>query len=232
MRAMEKASEWRATGNPRACLFLLVMAVALLHLTTVPAAAQTASSISQTGAVATDNIQSGKQGFVRHNCSVCHGSQGQGAAQSGPRIAPPGPSFTDFVRHVRQPTGDMPPVSSQRVPDVELADIYAFLWSAAPLPQAGAPAAAATPTPTPAGDARAGRQGFTSGCGRCHGSEGQGLADVGPKISGTGLSFADFVAFVRKPTGDMAPISSQRVTDAALADIYAFLQSVARPTPQ
>ena len=101
----------------------------LLHLTTVPAAAQTPNSISQTGAVATDNIQSGKQGFVRYNCSVCHGSQGQGAAQSGPRIAPPGPSFTDFVRQVRQPAGNMPPVSSQRVPDVDLADIYAFLQS-------------------------------------------------------------------------------------------------------
>jgi mono/diheme cytochrome c family protein len=225
---MEKAREWRATGNPRACLFLLVMATALLHLTTVPAAAQTANAISQTGAVATDSIQSGKQGFVRHNCSVCHGSQGQGAVESGPRIAPPGPSFTDFVRHVRQPAGNMPPVSSQRVPDVDLADIYAFLWSAAPLPQAGAP----TPVPTPTGDARAGRQGFANVCGRCHGSEGQGLADVGPKISGTRLSFADFVAFVRKPTGDMAPISSQRVPDAALADIYAFLQSVARPIPQ
>ena len=229
---MEKASEWRATGNPRACLFLLAMATALLPLMTVPAAAQTANSISQTGAVATDSIQSGKQGFVRHNCSACHGSQGQGSAQSGPRIAPPGPSFTDFVRHVRRPAGNMPPVSIERVPDVDLADIYAFLWSAAPLPQAGAPAATPTPAPTRVGDARAGRQGFTNGCGRCHGTEGQGLADVGPKISGTGLSFADFVAFVRKPTGDMAPISSQRVPDAALADIYAFLQSVARPTPQ
>jgi mono/diheme cytochrome c family protein len=73
------------------------------------------------------NVEKGKASFSSRNCATCHGSDAQGKEGGGPRIGPPPRAWPDFVQYVRMPTGDMPPVSAQRVPDSELADIYAYL---------------------------------------------------------------------------------------------------------
>jgi hypothetical protein len=52
------------------------------------------------------------------------------------RIGPPQLSFESFQRYVRQPTNQMPPYTSKAVPDLDLADIYAFLKTI-PLPPKG-----------------------------------------------------------------------------------------------
>ncbi len=90
---------------------------------------------------------------------------------------------------------------------------------------------------TPAGNAQNGKRIFASqGCYKCHGDQGQGLSlaereDAGPRIGPTKRSLPRFIRFVRDPTGEMTPYSTQEVSDAELTDIYAFLQSLA-PPPQ
>ena len=43
------------------------------------------------------------------------------------------------------------------------------------------------------------------------------------------MSFPAFVMYVRKPTGQMPPFTVKVTSDAELADIYAFLQSLPKP---
>src|ERR1700719_759103 len=65
-------------------------------------------------------------------------------------------------------------------------------------------------------------------CATCHGPEGQGA--VGPSLAPPPRVLPDFARYVRQPAGKMPPFTPQAVSDADLADIYAFLQS-ANPTP-
>jgi mono/diheme cytochrome c family protein len=74
----------------------------------------------------------------------------------------------------------------------------------------------------------------THGCPQCHGNEGQGLSnpqtqDVAPRIGPTRLSQPRFLSFVRHPIGKMPAYRSQDLSDPELADLYAFLQSLAPP---
>lgn len=87
--------------------------------------------------------------------------------------------------------------------------------------------------PAPAGSAVQGKTEFAQhGCWQCHGFEGQGSVATsgGRVIARTQLPFEAFKAYVRAPSGAMPPFHAEILPDAALADIYAFLQS--RPKPQ
>jgi mono/diheme cytochrome c family protein len=70
------------------------------------------------------------------------------------------------------------------------------------------------------------------GCWQCHGYEGQGsvTTSAGRVIADTQLPAEAFAAYVRHPTGAMPPFSAAILSDADLADIYAYLE--ARPKPQ
>jgi mono/diheme cytochrome c family protein len=201
-------------------LDVAVAAAALAALTLAPpkVAAQTAS-VQRSQDAPAGNIENGKKAFAARNCGMCHGNEAQGAI--GPRIGPPGRAYADFMRYVRQPTGQMPPVTTQAVPDSELTDIYAYLRSLGPAPT---PSAAA-------GNAQNGKRIFNSyGCYQCHGGEGQGSTQTGgARIGPPSLSFPAFASYVRQPTNQMPPYTAKAVSDSELADIYAFLQ--ARPVP-
>ena len=86
---------------------------------------------------------------------------------------------------------------------------------------------------TPAGNAEHGKKVFEAqGCAKCHGPEGQGGAQSSnvrgaPRIGPTRLALPAFLRFVRSPAGQMPPYSAQQVSDSDLADLYAFLQSLA-----
>ena len=69
------------------------------------------------------------------------------------------------------------------------------------------------------------------GCWQCHGFEGQGsVASSGGKVlAHTQIPEEAFVAFVRSTNRAMPPFSEKIVSDADLADIYAYLQSVPKP---
>ncbi len=92
--------------------------------------------------------------------------------------------------------------------------------------QQGAPAA----TQTPRGNATDGQKLFVSyGCYQCHGYEAQGSSATGPRLGPRPLPFAAFARYVRQPAGQMPPYTAKVVSDAAMADLYAFVSS--RPAP-
>ena len=92
---------------------------------------------------------------------------------------------------------------------------------------ASGPPQTAAVAPAPAGDAANGRKLFVSfGCYQCHGYEAQGSTATGPRLGPRPLPFAALSRYVRRPTGQMPPYTAKVVTDANLADIYSFLQSL------
>ena len=101
---------------------------------------------------------------------------------------------------------------------------------------AGAALTAQAPLPAaaqaPAGNGDNGKKLFVSyGCYQCHGYEGQGSSATGPRLGPKPIAWAAFSRYVRRPTNQMPPFTEKVVTDANLADIYAYLQSRPAPPP-
>jgi mono/diheme cytochrome c family protein len=96
---------------------------------------------------------------------------------------------------------------------------------------AGASAQTPAPQPAPpAGNVEEGKKLFVSyGCYQCHGYEAQGSNATGPRLGPRPIAFAAFSRYVRQPTNQMPPYTTKVVSDADLANIYAFVQS--RPAP-
>jgi mono/diheme cytochrome c family protein len=67
-----------------------------------------------------------------------------------------------------------------------------------------------------------------AGCWQCHGTVGQGGA-AGPRIAPDPLPYDTFTAFVRTTSRTMPPYREKILSDADLADIYAYLQSIPKP---
>jgi len=84
--------------------------------------------------------------------------------------------------------------------------------------------------PAPAGSIEKGRLGFVKvGCAQCHGGEAQGSPTTGPRLGPNGLPYPGFARYVRAPRLQMPPYTEKILSDADLADLYAFVQS--RPKP-
>jgi hypothetical protein len=66
-------------------------------------------------------------------------------------------------------------------------------------------------------------------CIGCHGAQAQG--DIGPRLAGTGLSFDQVLLRVRTGKAPMPAFSEEQVSDLELQHIYAWLRSLAAPTP-
>ena len=82
----------------------------------------------------------------------------------------------------------------------------------------------------PAGNIQNGKKLFTSyGCFECHGHQAEGTSVGGPRLGPNPISFPGFIKYVRQPTGQMPPFTIKVTSDADLADIYAFLQSLPQP---
>ena len=102
---------------------------------------------------------------------------------------------------------------------------------------ASAQAAAPSPSPAaqtsaPAGNADAGMKLYSSfGCYQCHGYEAQGSSATGPRLGPKPIAWAAFSRYVRRPTNQMPPYTEKVVSDADLANIYAFLQARTAPAP-
>jgi ubiquinol-cytochrome c reductase cytochrome c subunit len=78
--------------------------------------------------------------------------------------------------------------------------------------------------------AQNGKRLYTSyGCYQCHGHQAQGSPATGPRLGPSPIAYPAFAQYVRQPTGQMPPYSSKVVSDAEMADIYAFLRSLPRP---
>lgn len=121
-----------ARGGRRSAIRRLALAAGTIYLLVSPClGGQNSSPTAQKSeAATTGNVENGKKVFMKDGCYECHGREGQGAAQaSGPRIGPPQRLLQSFIRYVRQPTGQMPPFTTEVISDRELADVYAYLQS-------------------------------------------------------------------------------------------------------
>jgi ubiquinol-cytochrome c reductase cytochrome c subunit len=75
-----------------------------------------------------------------------------------------------------------------------------------------------------------GKRLFTSsGCYECHGREGQGSRYSGPRLGPDPIALPAFRVYVRAPKGQMPPYTGKVLTNAELADIHAFLESLPAP---
>jgi mono/diheme cytochrome c family protein len=94
--------------------------------------------------------------------------------------------------------------------------------------------AAAQRANSPAGNAENGGKVFsTQKCADCHGTQGEGGKGTiaGPRIGPPRFDLAMFVDAVRNSKAPMPSFSSRDISDAALADVYAFLKATAPPAP-
>jgi len=92
------------------------------------------------------------------------------------------------------------------------------------------PQAKPAPAEDAKGNAENGKRVFTSsGCYECHGREGQGSRYSGPRLSPDPIALPAFRVYVRAPKGQMPPYTGKVLTDAELADIHAFLESLPAP---
>src|SRR5262245_34875253 len=91
-------------------------------------------------------------------------------------------------------------------------------------------AAHSTQLPPP-GNVAKGRLGCVKvGCAQCHGREAQGSPTTGPRLGPNGLPYAAFARYVRAPRLQMPPYTEKILSDADLADLYAFVQSRPKAT--
>ena len=82
------------------------------------------------------------------------------------------------------------------------------------------------PAALAAGSAEKGKTAYVKhGCWQCHGFAGQGGV-TGPKLAPNPLPLEALSAFVRNTRGAMPPYQSAILSEADLADIHAYLQSL------
>ena len=82
------------------------------------------------------------------------------------------------------------------------------------------------------GDAARGKQLFIEDkCYTCHGTQGAGGGIAGPKLAPDPLPLAAIEALVRRPASRMPPYSPDVLSDAQVADIYAYLKSIPAGKP-
>ena len=84
----------------------------------------------------------------------------------------------------------------------------------------------------PPGDAANGKRVYLNdNCFPCHGRAGQGGAYNGPApaLAKTAMPFEGFLGQIRNPSNDMPAYAAQVMSDQAVADIYAYMQSLPEP---
>jgi ubiquinol-cytochrome c reductase cytochrome c subunit len=91
-------------------------------------------------------------------------------------------------------------------------------------------ALAQSPSPPPAGDPQRGASLFINdGCYQCHGTVGQGSRGTGPRLAPNPLPYEYFAHQVREPVNEMPPYTALVLSDAQLADIYAYVSGLPGP---
>ena len=96
-------------------------------LVAVVVSVNTASASAQTPPAG--SVDKGRATFVKVGCAQCHGREAQGSPTTGPRLGPGAMPYAGFSRYVRAPRQQMPPYTDRILPDIDLADIYAFVQS-------------------------------------------------------------------------------------------------------
>jgi mono/diheme cytochrome c family protein len=105
-----------------AAVMMLVAAAPARHVL-----AQSGSGAQQ--AAPKGDAKAGQQIYMSIGCWECHGSQAQGGAVTGPRLAHTALPFAALVQQLRVPQNAMPPYEPAVVSDEDVANIYAWLES-------------------------------------------------------------------------------------------------------
>jgi mono/diheme cytochrome c family protein len=100
------------------------------------AAAALAAAAAQAQEAPAGSVERGHGIYIQQMCHNCHGTVGQGGGVAGPKIAPQPLAWVAFARQVRTPRQAMPPYTAKNLPDQDLADVYAYVLSIKPGPQA------------------------------------------------------------------------------------------------
>ena len=217
-------------------MFLLLGIIALLGFSLVMLSA------SVVGASPASDATKGKATYDKA-CAVCHGFEGKG----GP-IAPPLAKDIGYFKDVglpvqalvglliqatkQRPPGAMMPVYNPgKVNDADVADIADYLFGIAPTPAAV----------IPPGNAQAGAAPYAANCASCHGAKGEGgagpaLAGMAAGLKAGGATAPVMHALVRLATRSgalptMPTYAPDKLSDAQLADIGAFIWSIAPEGP-
>jgi mono/diheme cytochrome c family protein len=69
----------------------------------------------------------------------------------------------------------------------------------------------------------------SAGCIACHGAQAQGTS-LAPAIAPPPLELPAMITYIRQPTGKMQPVPESTASDKQLADVFAYLQSLAPKT--
>jgi mono/diheme cytochrome c family protein len=68
----------------------------------------------------------------KYGCYQCHGTEGQGSAITGPKLAPDPIPYDALSAFIRSSSRNMPPFREAILPNADLEDIYAYLKSIPP----------------------------------------------------------------------------------------------------
>jgi mono/diheme cytochrome c family protein len=184
-------------------------------------AGPSAGAPGQTAGAPNGNAQNGRALYSSKNCAQCHGMSGEGTAAAPSLLINP-IAYANFLSQLRRPIDTMPVVRESDVSDAQVADLYAFVRSLTPA------AASATGGGAAAGNAENGKRIYTAyGCYACHGYMAQG-AGTGPRLGPRPIALANMIKELRHPS-EMPPYTEKVISDAEIADIHAFLQSLPEP---
>jgi mono/diheme cytochrome c family protein len=146
-----------------------------------------------------------------------------------------------WLRSLTPPTPTEPPPTATptATPAEATATLAADEPTHTPVPTPTAtPTATHTPTPAPTAtpslpetpDPAIGQQIWQQKpCTGCHGASAEG--NLGPKLAGTGLTFDQVLLTVRSGAAPMPAFRKDQISDLELQHIYAWLRSLAPPTP-
>jgi mono/diheme cytochrome c family protein len=124
----------------------------------------------------------------------------------------------------------LPIMNANRVRFATVILAGALLITASSHAQAQTARAPAKTDSGPTGNIQNGKKLFTSdGCFECHGHQAEGSSTGGPRLAPNPIPLAALVNYVRHPAGQMPPYTSKVISDAELADVFAFLQSLPQP---
>jgi ubiquinol-cytochrome c reductase cytochrome c subunit len=83
-----------------------------------------------------------------------------------------------------------------------------------------------------AGNAAAGKAAFMKyGCYECHGTVGEGNFGAGPAVAPHPIPYANFLAYIRAPRGEMPPFDANVLPAGDAENIFAYLSSIAAGPP-
>ncbi|MBV9581208.1 MAG: c-type cytochrome [Chloroflexi bacterium] len=185
-------------------------------------------------------VAAGRDAFTG-SCAVCHGSTGDGTGAFGVATYPPATNLTShdvveksdaelfWITKNGLSFTAMPGFGDQ-YSDQDIWNIVAYMRSL----QNGQPAAASVPSPTfaqleaadPNGDAvqRGASVYFAEGCQSCHGAVGDAPGNLA--LRGAGETGA-----IRRGRPGMPAYGTDRISDAQLADLQAYLRTFAGGSP-